>query len=168
MPRLYIELGVAASLGFLSHWTFFVHGEHDLAAAGIARLYVFLGAIIPISKYLLEEIPVEQAVQESSAVAIAYVVALFGSIVIFRLLLSPLRHIPGPLRLRLTKLTHLWDMARFQNCKLLHELHTKYGDVVRTGTSYTLGASDSKQSIKSMRSMFSSLDNHSTGAGLAR
>jgi len=62
-------------------------------------------------------------------------IALSGSITIFGLIFSPSRRIPDPLHLRSTKLTRVRDMTRFQNCEVLHN---KYGDVVRTGKSYTL------------------------------
>jgi len=74
-------------------------------------------------------------------------VALFGSNTIFQLFLSPLSSITGPLRLRLTKLIHECDMAPFENCELLHDLRTRYGDVVRTNMSYTLGAFDAMNAV---------------------
>ena len=132
----YIQLAVAALAGLISHWTFFVYGERDLAAGRIARLYVLAAVFITLTRCILEDLSLRQAVKESLAIDVAYTVALFSSITTFRLFLSPLRRIPGPFRLRLTKLTHVWDMAQFQNCKILHGYHTKYGDVVRTGRSH--------------------------------
>ena len=132
----YIELSVAAGAGLISHWTFFIHGEHDLAAAKIARLYIVAVMLIPLVKCTLEDLPVRLAIKESVAIDTAYILALLSSITAFRLFLSPLRYIPGPFCLRLTKLTHVWDMAQSQNCKTLHEYHIKYGDVVCTGKSF--------------------------------
>lgn len=133
MFAFYIELIVAAAAGLVSHWILFVRGEHDLAAATISRLYILVGVLIPSVKCKLEDLPFRVAFKESFAISVASVLALFGSITVFRLFLSEVRHIPGPLRLCLTKLSHMWDMAPFQNCKILDELHTKYGDAVRTG-----------------------------------
>ena len=129
----HFQLAVAAVAGLISHWAFFVHGEHDLAAGKIARLYVLAVVLTPLTECVLADLSFQQAVKESMAIDAAYIAALFTSIMTFRLFLSPLRHIPGPSRLRLTKLTHVWDMAHSQNCKILHGYHTKYGDVVRTG-----------------------------------
>ncbi len=129
------QLALALLAGLISHWTFFVHGEHDLAAGKIGRLYVLAIVLIPLTKCVLEGLTVWQAVKESVSIDIAYVLALFSSITVFRLFLSPLRRISGPFILRLTKLTHVWDMACFQNCKILDDYHRKYGDVVRTGRS---------------------------------
>ncbi|KAL9116377.1 MAG: hypothetical protein Q9187_007098, partial [Circinaria calcarea] len=132
MLAFYIELSVAAAAGLASHWIFFLRGEYDLAAANISRLYILAGMLIPFAECKLEELPFREALRESFAIDAAYFLALFGSITVFRLFSSEVRHVPGPLRLHLAKLTHMWDMVRFQNCKLLDELHTKYGDVVRT------------------------------------
>ena len=130
-----IELVAAATVGLVSHWTFFVHGEHDLAAANIARLHILALMLIPLMSCILKDIPIRQALKESVVIDTVYVVALFSSITTFRLFVSPLRHIPGPFVLRLTKLTHVWDMARYQNCRVLHGYHRRYGDLVRTGRS---------------------------------
>lgn len=73
--------------------------------------------------------------------------AFFGSNTIFQLFFSPLSRIPGPLRLRLTKLTHVCDMAPFENCEVLHDLRTRYGDVVRTSMPHTLGAFDAMNAV---------------------
>ena len=131
----YIELVIAAMAGLTSHWTFFVHGEHDLAAANIARLYILALMLIPLMTYILKDISVRQALKESVVIDTVYFVTLFSSITTFRLFVSPLRRIPGPFILRLTKLTHVWEMAQYQNCQILHRYHRKYGDLVRTGRS---------------------------------
>ena len=131
----YIELVIAAMAGLISHWTFFVHGEHDLTAAKIARLYILALMLLPVMSWTLKDIPIRQALKESMVIDTVYVVTLFSSITMFRLFVSPLRRIPGPFVLRLTKLTHVWDMAQYQNCQVLHEYHRTYGDLVRTGRS---------------------------------
>ena len=53
MLKSSMELVVASLAGFLSHWTFFVHGERDLAAAKIARLYILAVVLIPLTKCIL-------------------------------------------------------------------------------------------------------------------
>ncbi|KAL8782128.1 MAG: hypothetical protein Q9213_005662 [Squamulea squamosa] len=73
MLKLHVELAVAVLVGLLSHWTVFIHGEHDLAAANIARLYILFGFIIVFSKCVLEDLSMAQAIEESGAVGIAYI-----------------------------------------------------------------------------------------------
>lgn len=67
--------------------------------------------------------------------AIAYLASLLVSITAYRLSpLHPLAHIPGPIALRVSKLTGLvaiWLPGK--GYKELHRLHTYYGDFVRIG-----------------------------------
>ncbi|KAL5047700.1 cytochrome P450 [Aspergillus fruticulosus] len=61
------------------------------------------------------------------------ILSFTASILFYRIFLSPLSHIDGPLALRLTKLSHVWKQARYQNCEVLHRLYQRYGALVRTG-----------------------------------
>jgi hypothetical protein len=128
LDHLYIELGAGAAVDLLSHWAFFIRGEHDLYGSTSRRM-----SWSSLRKCRLQDLTVKHASWETAAIETAYVVALFSSMITYRMLFHPLRHIPGPLRLRWTKLTQTWDMARFRNCDLLHELRGQYGDVVRFG-----------------------------------
>lgn len=133
MLQIHLEVAVGAIAGIVSHCTFFVHNEHDLAAASIARCYIALFILIPTFGYALQDLDFKESVIDSLPLEISYTVALFASITIYILFVSPLKVIPGPFHLSLTKLTHVWGMARTQNCKLLHRYHNLYGDIVRTG-----------------------------------
>ncbi|PHH92770.1 hypothetical protein CDD83_5176 [Cordyceps sp. RAO-2017] len=133
LHQAYGQLLLAAAAGLAAHGCYFVRGEHDLAAARIARLHLAAAALVAGLKWQCQGLALRHALAAAVALAAAYAAALFASILVFRLFLSPLRRMPGPLRLRCTKLTHMWDMACRRNCELLHELHREYGDVVRTG-----------------------------------
>ncbi|CAH0026871.1 unnamed protein product [Clonostachys rhizophaga] len=133
MDNLNLELTAAAGLGFLAHWAYFIHGERDLQAANIARVHLLFAFIIPYIMNSFLKIPIKEAIYESIKIDAAYAAALFSSIITYRLLFSPLRNIPGPLGMKLSKLTHVVDQAYYRNCERLHELQKKYGDVVRTG-----------------------------------
>ncbi|KAI2479850.1 CypX Cytochrome P450 [Pyrenophora tritici-repentis] len=124
---------IASASGILSHWTYFIHGEHDLAAARIATCHLSAFIFVVATEWQLYDVSLRSTAERGLNLGIAYLAGLFTSIIFFRLFLSPLRHINGPLRLKITKLTHVWDMAFNQNCKLLEELRKQYGDVVRTG-----------------------------------
>lgn len=127
------EIPVAVLAGIIAHWTYFIHGEHDLEAPNIARVHILLAILIAYLEWSLAQLPIWHAIYQSLAIDSAYLAGLMFSIIVFRLFLSPLRNIPGPLRLRWTKLVHVWDTSRGQNFKDLHQLQHEYGDVVRTG-----------------------------------
>lgn len=129
------QISGATAAGLLAHWSYFVHGERDLQAANIARVHILAAAVLPYLKFELEDLSARQVVWESFVLDGAYVVALFISIVVYRLFLSPLRNFPGPPAMRISKLVHVWENTDLThpNCKMLHGLRAKYGDVVRTG-----------------------------------
>lgn len=129
------QISAATAAGLLAHWGYFVHGECDLQAANIARVHILAAAVLPYLKYEIEDLSARQAVWESFVLDGAYLVALFTSIVVYRLFLSPLRNFPGPPAMRISKLVHVWENTDLThpNCKMLHGLRAKYGDVVRTG-----------------------------------
>ncbi|KAL5000904.1 cytochrome P450 [Aspergillus recurvatus] len=124
------QLLAAALIGILAHWGFFVHGEHDLAAANIVRLHLAAAAL---KTSLDAPRSWVDASKHTVVLGTVYAGSLFASILFYRIFLSPLNHIDGPLALRLTKLSHVWKYARYRNCEDLHGLHRRYGDLVRTG-----------------------------------
>jgi len=127
----------AAVAGPLAHWAYFVRGEHDLEAANIARFHFTAAILVFFSKFQFEGLPARHAIWESFLLDSAYVVALFTSIVVYRIFFSPLRNLPGPLSMHVSKLVHVWETADpgRPNCQMLHELRARYGNVVRTGPS---------------------------------
>jgi tryprostatin B 6-hydroxylase len=128
---------LAVCVGFCSHWTYFIHGERDLAAAKIARTHLLAFFVLLCLKWHYEALSVGRAGLETALLSAFYASALFTSIIVYRLFLSPLRSIPGPLSMRISKLVHVWQMAdpKKQNCKVLHAMQAKYGKAVRTGKS---------------------------------
>jgi hypothetical protein len=128
-----VQTFAAISVALLSHWGFFIRGELDLAAAKIARFHLVIGISITLAKCRLEKLSLNDASLQTIALLLVYSVSLFSSILFARAFLSPLNHIKGPLQFRLTKLTHVWKQSGSRNFEFLHELHMKYGDVVRTG-----------------------------------
>ena len=125
----------AAAAGLITHWGYFVHGERDLQAANIARVHILAAVVLPYLKCQLEDLSAREAIRESFILDTAYAVALFTSIIFYRIFLSPLRNVPGPFAMRISKLVHVWtnmDLT-LPNCKMLNDLRAEYGDVVRTG-----------------------------------
>lgn len=124
---------LAALAGLAAHWFYFNRGEHDLMAANIARAHLIFMLFLAYLKYQYEELSRQQIAKECFVVGATYALANYLSMACFRLLLSPLKHIPSPLSLRLTKLSHMWAMAQGRNCEFLEDLHYQYGNMVRTG-----------------------------------
>jgi hypothetical protein len=69
------------------------------------------------------------------ASAFIYIGSLVTSVIVYRLSpLHPLAKYPGPIICRITRLWALWKVLEGRQHLYYHELHERYGDVVRTGT----------------------------------
>lgn len=123
----------AAVLGLLSHWTYFIHGEHHLKAPLYACL--FLTLLLPL--YLLESClhknDISHPFKAVLEVLAAYLIALFASITVYRLVFHRLHRFPGPLGAQISKLWHTWQVRHANNHQVLDKLYHEYGTFVRTG-----------------------------------
>lgn len=127
------QLLSAAAAGFLSHWCYFIHGEHDLQAANIARAHIVLCIVVASAKGYVEGFAFSNVFRETTVLGATYVGVMMTSIAVYRLFFSPLRRFPGAFSWKLSKLTHVWSMTKPDNFKVLERKRQKYGDVVRTG-----------------------------------
>lgn len=122
---------LAALARLLSHKLLFIRGEHHLKAP----LYVRLGCSFCIGQFVLGlRNGYRQSLKETMAIGSAYLLALFASMVAYRLVFHPLRLFPGPFMYKVSKLWHVMKVAPSeQNYYILDDLHHRYGDFVRTG-----------------------------------
>lgn len=69
-----------------------------------------------------------------------YLSTLVLSVVVYRLSpFHPLASYPGPLYLKVSKLSLIWIASRGAQHKFIKQLHERYGDVVRTGLRFFFG-----------------------------
>lgn len=133
----FARLAIASLSGVGAHLLYFIRGEHHLAAPHIGVTYLILSAIAVLYTCIFE--PHGDGRLHASfaglALLIAHVLALWISIIIYRLFFHRLRRFPGPLSMRVSKLTHIYYLLRnkAKNHILLEELRKEYGDIVRTG-----------------------------------
>ena len=128
----YELLGIAsASAGLLSHLLYFIHGHKATQAPQILVFYLIAECFLYArSIHLLGAL---QGYLTASVISLCYFLALFTSIVIYRVFFHRLRHFPGPFWAKVTKFYSPWIAWDGK----LHEKHAeffeKYGDVVRIG-----------------------------------
>jgi hypothetical protein len=124
---------VGIALGVGSHLGHFIHGEHHMQAL---RLFLFLitspFAIFALIGRLDEQTSTVLAAQKTATVVLSYVSSLAASIFTYRIFFHPLRHFPGPLTGKLTKISHFLRLLKASDNYLQTDrLHKKYGDIVR-------------------------------------
>jgi tryprostatin B 6-hydroxylase len=112
---------IGAALGIGLHLNLFIHGEWHVHAPRIvlyhAAYFAFLSFILAKAHWMIS----------------GYIIGLFSSITIYRIVFHRLKHFPGPIWARTTKIWHAWQARHRTNYLVLEKLHHQYGDFVRTG-----------------------------------
>ncbi|KXX76972.1 Tryprostatin B 6-hydroxylase [Madurella mycetomatis] len=119
----------AAIAGILSHALYFIRGFHDARALGIIAVHT--AAYVVLCAFTMAQRGISGGFLVSSAVFGSYLIALFTSIVTYRVFFHPLRHFPGPLAAKITKLHSLYTAVNGQIHIEQNKLLRKYGSIVR-------------------------------------
>jgi len=128
----------AAAFGLLTHWTYFIHGEHHMQAPMYACIliistFIVCGLQLPHHSYNVFE-----AIKAGLRIAFTYLSVLFTSIVVYRVFFHRLRHFPGPLGARISKVWHVWQVRGAQNHLVMDKIYHQYGTFVRTGQAHPM------------------------------
>jgi len=123
---------LAASCGFISHAIYFIHGEHH--QKGTFILGALALAWIGSTTFFLGTQEFGRALYTSTQIVSTYVLFLWISMIVYRLLFHPLRAFNGPKLARATKLYHTWLIRGGKNYREIAKVHEHYGDIVRIGS----------------------------------
>ncbi|KAL4939655.1 hypothetical protein BDV06DRAFT_214127 [Aspergillus oleicola] len=135
MARYAVSL-VGAVTGIATHVHVFRHGEWDLNAPSILKVYAILGiAAAALDSYYVRgllDFPLPQ--ERALDLLVAHVAGIYTSMLIYRAFLHRLNKFPGPFAARLSTFYATYLSAR--NFRLYDEterLHKEHGDYVRLG-----------------------------------
>jgi hypothetical protein len=120
-------------LGIASHLGYFIHGEHHMNSVRLAVLLLItpLFFFAVISRIFIPD-STWDAFRLTTIIVSSYLVSLTTSILTYRVFFHPLKHFPGPLSAKLSKLTHVARLLKkSDNYLQADKLHRKYGDIVR-------------------------------------
>lgn len=126
---------VAATLGLLSHWFYFIRGEHHRRAVLLCKLLLWLPIASCLILVLLLQWQFSHAVRLTASMVAAYLGALWTSMLTYRAFFHPLHPFPGPYGAKTSKLYHVFQLisGRMDNFRRLAAWHQTYGDFVRIG-----------------------------------
>lgn len=124
-----------ASIGLVSHWAYFVHGEHHRGAVKLALFALASPFLVYFAQHLVLKTDFITLAKSTVIILSAFWTALWTSIIIYRVALHRLHAFPGPFWSRVSKADHLFAAAKKNNFSYLNDLHEKYGPFVRTGES---------------------------------
>ncbi len=123
-----------ALAGVFSHVAYFNRGEHHLH--GFLYIKLFFTIIISATAILsyTQQTALTAALSTVCKVTSSYLVGLYSSLLIYRVLLHPLNKFPGPLPARAST---SWLTTQLKNNlhTALLDLHQQYGTFVRIGSS---------------------------------
>ena len=125
---------VFAVVGTATHASYFNRGEHHMY--GIRYLQVLLGIIVATSSsFHWVGQPWAQALVTTMTFIGYYLSGLYSSLLLYRLIISPLNRFPGPWWSGISSLALSTQLRKLDCHTRLLALHQKYGDFVRVGSS---------------------------------
>ena len=118
-----LSLYLATVAGIASHTGIFIRNEWHVQAPMVFIFYTSVCFVLLMAETLWT----------CCLVIGCYAVAIFSSMIIYRLYFHPLRNFPGPLLAKVTKFWHVYKCLDSKNHILLDRLYQEYGPLVRTG-----------------------------------
>lgn len=128
---LTLQLNSVAVAGVSSHLVYFIHGEHHIQAPKIFMLFLAMIFTIFFIASCLDDL--KEAVLFTICVVSSYSIALFGSIVTYRVFFHRLHKFPGPPMAKVSKFWNVVKASKSTNFRLMEVMRNRYGDFVRTG-----------------------------------
>ena len=129
-----MEVCAACLAGFASHRIIYIFGEWHLQATNLLKFYSLAYVFIALLEVELRHVSWMWGILSSSLICGAYALCLWGSMIVHRLYLHPLREFPGPRAASISKLWHVAQCLDSKNHLVMEKLYAQYGSFVRTGT----------------------------------
>ncbi|CAH0031673.1 unnamed protein product [Clonostachys rhizophaga] len=130
----HLHIVVSVFAGLLAHNAIFIRGEWHMHILQILVGVCLVNIIALYSLYRVVHVPsFGEALGAVFCMDMACLMALFGSMTVYRLFFHKLSGFPGPKLAAATKLWHVWKIRKSTNYLLLQELNGEYGDIIRTG-----------------------------------
>ncbi|KAI0896941.1 cytochrome P450 [Annulohypoxylon nitens] len=131
------SLIAGVAIGLLLHHSLFIHGEWHIYAPELLLFHAIPISILSLGAVLYHSSIVGTLCIAGLITSTSYLLALFTSILIYRIWFHPLTRagFKGPFYMRTSKIWHVWDCRTSRNHLKLSSLYEQYGDFVRTGPS---------------------------------
>ena len=130
---MYASVVAAACAGVAAHYGLFIRGEWHLEGQRTIFVHVAILGLVWATFLRHQATTLFQQISLCILISESYLIALFSSIVIYRLFFHPLRHFPGPRLAAATKFWHVYKSRHGKNFLVMQDMREQYGDFVRTG-----------------------------------
>ena len=125
----------AAAVGMFAHVAYFNRSEHHLY--GVRYLSIFDVACCTAVALIIRDggVPLGYALREVADFGGSLLGGLYTSLLVYRMFLHPLNKFPGHFMARVTSLGYKSQVLIADAQRRLVDLHKKYGDFMRVGSS---------------------------------
>ena len=123
-----VALGVACHLGY------FNRGEHHLYSVRYLQALFSASLALSVILTIASGHSISDSLQEVIKLIALFLAGLYASLLLYRVVFSPLNRFPGPLGARIS---NFWFSSRLANRNAFQkalDLHTEYGDYLRIGS----------------------------------
>ena len=128
------RLCIAAATGLSAHTFIFKQGEWHIQAPYLVAAYISsFPLLLAAERFVFMIGDFFQSSLNAGCTLISFTLALYLSLVVYRIFFHRLKRFPGPRYAAVSKLWHAYHCLGGKNYLFLQELHRKYGDFVRTG-----------------------------------
>ncbi|RYP47178.1 hypothetical protein DL768_006728 [Monosporascus sp. mg162] len=126
---------VAVAAGVVVHLAYFNKGEHHQSGTKYLKVgFAALGLLAAACRYATSA-PWLSSLSAALFTLVYFLVGLYGSLLVYRLLLHPLNRFPGPLAARVGDLWLSTQLSHHDLHERSLKLYEKYGPFVRVGSS---------------------------------
>ncbi|KAL4878233.1 cytochrome P450 [Aspergillus karnatakaensis] len=134
MPLLSTYIG-AALAGIFSHVAYFKRGEHHLYGPLYIKIFLVTITAGTVALSFAQRTAWTASLSTVSSLVSAYLLGLYGSLLVYRIFLHPLCNFPGPFGARISTGWIATQVKKNNHHIVVRELHRKYGPIVRVGSS---------------------------------
>ena len=123
-----------ATAGVATHFGYFNRGEHHVHGLRYLQGFICAYILLTLTFVQIAGLTIKQSLSAVVALALPFLVGLYGSLIIYRLAFHPLKSFQGPLSCRISSLCFSARLLSLDAHRQLLALHQRYGDFVRVGS----------------------------------
>ena len=126
--------GAAVALGVACHLGYFNKGEHHLY--GVRYLQALFAASLTLGVVLagIGGLPISDVLKVVTKFAAFFLAGLYASLLLYRIVFSPLNRFPGPFAARISNFWFSSRLSKHNAFQKVLDLHNIYGEFLRIGS----------------------------------
>ena len=124
----------AVALGVACHRGYFNRGEHRLYSVRYLQALFTASLTLGVILANFSGQSISNVLQEVTKLIAFFLAGLYASLLLYRVVFSPLNRFPGPFGAKISNLWFCSRLSKHDAFQKVLDLHTKYGDFLRIGS----------------------------------